>query len=147
MDEIWQPIELAPDYLISNFGRIKNKDGSIKKLSKNNKGYWIAGLRHNNRQVSKTLHTLVKLTFDGPRPEGYHAHHIDENKDNCRLDNLEWKLADLHNSEHSKSKRKLSAESYEEIRNSKESILILAERYGIHKSNISRIRNRKTCAT
>lgn len=36
------------------------------------------------------VHLLVLRLFRGPAPEGMQARHLDGNKDNNRLDNLEW---------------------------------------------------------
>lgn len=46
-------------------------------------------------------HVFVCEQVYGERPEGYHAHHKDENKLNQCPDNLEWKEEFLHHSEHS----------------------------------------------
>lgn len=49
------------------------------------------------KQVSSTarkgaihIHTLVMMTYVGPRPDGMEINHIDENKANNRLENLEY---------------------------------------------------------
>lgn len=46
------------------------------------------------------LHRDVWEHHNGPIPEGHHIHHIDGNKDNNSIDNLELKAAHQHASDH-----------------------------------------------
>lgn len=98
IDEIWMPIQDVVDkgYEVSNYGRIRsyNKSRSgrpkIIKSFKNNCGYELVVLRHNKKSKNFLVHRLVIITFSGyidGRPE---VNHINEIKDDNRLDNLEW---------------------------------------------------------
>lgn len=84
-------------YQVSNMGRmwsIKSQRTFIGCPSV--KGYMKTTLRGKNGKVKTELvHRLVLLTFAGPSedPERTQVNHIDENKANNRLDNLEWVTA------------------------------------------------------
>lgn len=51
----------------------------------NNAGYPIIVL-----DKTYTIHKIVSETFNGPTPKGYEINHIDENKMNYNLENLEF---------------------------------------------------------
>ena len=91
--EQWKQIEGYEVYAVSTDGRVKNvKTGRIMKQHKNHKGYWILGLTKNGKQKSFRVNRLVALAFipnDNPQ-EKTEVNHIDENKDNNCVDNLEW---------------------------------------------------------
>lgn len=106
INEVWKPLEINPVYLVSNQGRIKTIDhliwckvnnsyslrkGHICTLSnKNSKKYWRVGIQINGKRKQYAVHRLVALTFI-PNPNSYpQINHIDGNKDNNAVDNLEW---------------------------------------------------------
>lgn len=93
MDEIWKPIEsLGGKYEISNFGRIRGIwSGKILKLSKNNAGYYYARVhKGNNKNITIYIHKMVALAFI-PNPENKLViNHIDGDKTNNVVENLEW---------------------------------------------------------
>jgi hypothetical protein len=76
-------------YQVSNFGNIKSirKNGSfiIKKQHKERGGYMLVGIG----KKTVTVHKLVAQTFIGKIPEGYEVNHIDLNRANNHVDNLE----------------------------------------------------------
>jgi|SRR5208337_2841915 len=56
----------------------------------NNRGYRIVHLYKNNRRYMKTVHRLVALTFL-PNPQRKpEVHHMDRDRANPALSNLEW---------------------------------------------------------
>ena len=97
MKEIWKDIEdFNGTYQVSNLGRIKMLDyiasdgrklkGRIRRTSKNNSGYTIINIKSKHFLV----HRLVAKAFI-PNPNNYpQINHKDENKQNNRVDNLEW---------------------------------------------------------
>lgn len=91
--EIFREIDGFPDYEISNLGRVcsfKGKYPKILKLGKNPKGYLCVNLYTDRKRVMKTIHRLVAEAFV-PNPENKpQVNHIDENKLNNEVDNLEW---------------------------------------------------------
>ena len=91
-DEIWKDI---PDYeglyQVSNLGRVKSvKNGCVKSYHKNRRGYCMVELYKSNRREHKYIHRLVARVFI-PKSEWKETiNHKDENKENNRLDNLEF---------------------------------------------------------
>lgn len=86
MKEIWKPLKNYEKYYqISNFGKIKNNYNKILGWVQNT-GYKTVSIK--NKKVS--LHRLVAEAFI-PNPNNYPCvNHIDGNKLNNRVDNLEW---------------------------------------------------------
>lgn len=89
-NEIWKeiPFEIIGknNYYVSNQGGFKNNKGVIKNNHKNNTGY--KRIHINNKNY--LLHRLVALTFlENPENKEF-VNHIDGNKLNNELTNLEW---------------------------------------------------------
>jgi len=80
-----------PAYQISSTGHVFNQQGMQLKTHLY-KGYPRITLYNTKRDQHKCLyvHTLVLVTFKGKRPNGKEARHLDNNRLNCSLDNLEW---------------------------------------------------------
>lgn len=82
-------------YQVSNLGRLKSfkkySDGYI--LSENNeKGGYLSVVLYDSIQKKRRctrIHVLVAESFIGEIPKGYHVHHIDDNKQNNVVTNLE----------------------------------------------------------
>lgn len=102
MEEIWLPINGFPQYQVSNFGQVisyKNpKKPIVLKGHITRKGYKNIHLRdEQGKSYSKQLHRLVLENFlPCDNMKALEVNHIDENKLNNRLDNLEW-LSHLDN--------------------------------------------------
>ena len=96
MKEIWKDIkDYEGLYQVSNLGRIKSLKGyhrkeRILKLRNNLYGYLTVGLSKYNKVKRRKIHRLVAEAFI-PNPNNYEqVNHIDGNKLNNAVFNLEW---------------------------------------------------------
>lgn len=90
-DEEWRAVEGYDGYFISNRGRVKGKRVDIMKQMDHYKGYKYLFLSHEANQNKKHfLHRLVAVAFI-PNPSNKpFVNHIDCNKTNNNVENLEW---------------------------------------------------------
>jgi hypothetical protein len=95
--EQWRPVVQCPEhYSVSSFGRIFSwkskfqynyKPIGLLKTGKHSLGYCVVSLDY---QAPTKLHRVVALAFI-PNPDNKpEVNHIDHNKQNNRVDNLEW---------------------------------------------------------
>lgn len=92
MKEVWKDIEDYEGlYQVSNLGRVKRvTTNSILKPLKHQQGYLRVRLSKNNIAFTKTIHRLVAQAFI-PNPDNKpEVNHIDEDKTNNNINNLEW---------------------------------------------------------
>lgn len=89
--EYWRTIPSFPVYSASNYGRIRNDGtGRIMHMYMNSRGYLVLTLRRNNEQIQQRVHRLVAEAFlGGPHPD-LDVNHIDGDKTNNCVENLEW---------------------------------------------------------
>ena len=94
MREEWKELkESQGKYLISNYGRVKSLKSGREKILKTRKthdGYLRYSLSFQGKAKTMRAHRLVAEYFiDNPfnKPT---VNHIDGNKENNRVDNLEW---------------------------------------------------------
>lgn len=89
--EIWKKIEDYEGlYEVSNKGRVRDLKGNIKPTYKNNKGYCLVSLYYKGKTYHKSIHRLVAGAFI-ENPNNYtQVNHIDCNKENNDMSNLEW---------------------------------------------------------
>lgn len=89
--ELWVKIRDIPGYEVSSEGRIRNsKTGRIMKTSVNGRGYEQVCLRKNKIQINKRVHRLVADSFYDGDHNGLDVNHIDGNKNNNHISNLEF---------------------------------------------------------
>lgn len=97
MEEIWKDIKGYEGlYQVSSEGRVKSKarNGNWKekilKPVKTKDNYFIVGLCKNGKSKNKRINRLVAEAFI-PNPENKpEVNHIDGNKHNNKISNLEW---------------------------------------------------------
>lgn len=90
MEEIWKDIENYEGYQVGNLGRIKNREGKIKTTYIQNKGYYCVSIYADGKTHHPTVHRLVAQAFI-PNPNNYtQVNHIDCDKSNNTVSNLEW---------------------------------------------------------
>ena len=109
MEEIWKDIECFEGlYQVSNLGRVKRvATGRVLKGCKDRGGYLLVGLYKQGSASKKLIHRLVAQAFI-PNPEHKsEINHIDENKTNNMVSNLEWMTA-KENSNHGKRNERVS---------------------------------------
>lgn len=102
-NELWRDIDGFPGYQISSTGRVRSfRDfhGNITdkyrilKLELNKDDYYqICLYTLDHKKVHKRIHRLVADAFLGPRPDLV-VNHIDGNKHNNNLSNIEWTTAE-----------------------------------------------------
>ena len=106
MDEQWKPIEGFEGYYeISNQGRIRSVDrrcrthsteagrrvkGQLMKPTDNGNGYLVIHLKKNGKRISRYIHRLVAEAFLEMPTGSNVVDHIDYNKKNNAVDNLQW---------------------------------------------------------
>jgi len=84
--EVWKPIVSYPNYYISNFGNVKNKNGLILKPIKDYWGYLRVNLYNPCAKMFK-IHHLVYSHFSNDIDFKL-IDHIDRNKENNNIINL-----------------------------------------------------------
>ena len=92
MIEKYIVIKSHPNYAVSNLGNVKNvSTEQVLKPHPTNHGYLFVGLTNNKKKSSITVHKLVSMAFLNHIPNGMIdvIDHIDNNKLNNRLDNLQ----------------------------------------------------------
>lgn len=145
--ELWKPCpEFESKYLISSHGRIISigtyntcKTGRLLKLHRKTgkDGYMQVQLCDGGRQRTVEVHTLVAKAFI-PNPCNYPiVNHIDEDKTNNHVSNLEW-CANTYNIRYSRAK-KVDVYTKEGIFvETLEAVTDAASKYGTCTSNVSR---------
>lgn len=166
-DEIWKYVDNFENlYKISNYGRIisynKNKNGKFLKpkilICRTSKTPLLHGLSKNSKDKSITVHRLVATHFI-PNPLSLpEINHIDGNKHNNHVSNLEW-MTHKDNVQHAVDNNltnkgeksflsKLTNDKVLEIRNLKEnenlSYRKISILYGVKPNTIKSIILRKT---
>jgi hypothetical protein len=87
MKESWQPMPGLDTYAVSDLGRVKGPRG-IRKLVEHGNGYRQVGVWKDGRSVTYLVHRLVMEAFVGF--DSREINHIDGDKTNNRLSNLEY---------------------------------------------------------
>jgi hypothetical protein len=106
--EQWRPVVgYEGIYEVSNAGRVRGtttqgrrwKPGRIMAARPGSKGYLYVTLTNDGKPTCKHLHTIVARAFLGQRPLEKQCAHLDSNKSNCALENLEY-VTPTENSKH-----------------------------------------------
>lgn len=173
MSERWRDVvDWVGIYKVSDAGHVRSvlrvvtrRDGTTQvfqakqmTLPVNNKGYPCVRLSDGTRRVMPPVHRLVALAFLGFPPNGKpEVNHIDGNKQNNRLENLEW-VSSYGNRKHAwdtglRNRSHLPIKYGEEKANARlsraivaaartrhaagESVYRLAREFGVHKKTMS----------
>ena len=108
--ELWKNLQIdgfETKWKISNNGRLRSSFDIISRGTKGRGGYWTVNILRKNRYV----HILVAESFLATRPSSLHTvNHIDEDKSNNCVSNLEWATRSEQMKKHSELKRKRGPE-------------------------------------
>lgn len=104
MKEVWKDVVDYEDiYQISNLGNFRRNPDNPRKANYpkqiNRIGYQYVSISHKGNKANKTIHQLVAAAFIPGFKYGMHINHIDGNKFNNCLDNLELSNH-VHNNTH-----------------------------------------------
>lgn len=87
----WKRCKNFDVYEVSDEGEVRNRrTGRTMKTFINEKGYKTVQLHNNGRPYTKAIHRLVAETFYDVNYENFEVNHIDGNKLNNNIANLEW---------------------------------------------------------
>lgn len=87
----WDTVSGFPEYEISSTGLIRNRrTGHIKTPYVGKRGYPVVSLQRNGKQYLRTVHILMARTFIPNPYNKTQVNHIDGDKTNYALSNLEW---------------------------------------------------------
>ena len=140
--------KLDNQYSVNTDGIVFSLKGNKKELKGKitNSGYREFILSHKGVKHYFLVHRLVALTFIENKYNARTVNHKDGNKLNNKLDNLEW-MSDSDNLKHARDngllKTKITKEIAEKIYNDIGSILFLAKKYGISKTQVGYIKQGK----
>jgi len=163
-DERWVPvIGYEGWYGVSDWGRVRRmkaeQGATVGKIlvPMTCRGYKQVSLYKYGVAGRFRVHQLVMDAFVGPLQSGMQVNHIDGDKANNRLDNLEYvtpsenqrhafRIGLQSNQGENHSCSKLTEKIVHEIRSldGKETRKSMAERFGVHKSTIKAVINRRS---
>lgn len=164
--EEWKDIENYEGlYQVSNFGRVKSlkrnrkfksiHEDTIKKQTNTNRGYLIVSLSKDGKKKNFYVHRLVAESFIAKIENKNDVNHINENKHDNMVKNLEWctkkynnnyghrliKAADAH------KKKIISINLSDDSKNYFNSVKEAGDYLGIKATNISAVLNNRKNST
>lgn len=92
-DEIWKKIYIDDElsiYDISNYGKVRNRKTLQIRSSTSHTGYKSCTLVHKDKNINQLVHRLVAKTFIPNNTDKKYVNHIDGDKLNNHVSNLEW---------------------------------------------------------
>ena len=90
IEERWMIVDECPNYEVSTKGNVRSKiTGKMLHLQKRKSGYIKVGLWKEGKEYTRDVHRLVAKAFI-PGDHTLNINHIDGNKANNSVDNLEW---------------------------------------------------------
>lgn len=151
--------EVFEGYYVTKDGKVfSSKSGELKEMAQSidQWNYRKVSFRVNKKTKTVRVHTLVAEAYLGPRPPGYEINHIDGDKHNNHVSNLEYVIPgdNLRHAYAIGSRKygeqspnaKLTDAQWEEIKRRRrqgETIASLAKEYGISPGYISSVLNGK----
>ena len=150
--ETFVKIESFENYEVSNLGKVRNiKSGRTLKPHLNHNGYLKHHLYKHNKLKELFLHRIIAIAFIDNPEEKPQVNHIDENKLNNDLSNLEWCTVRenlIHGTRTKRVAEKLSQKVIQldlndNVLNEFESMVQAGQETGVSRSNISSCCNGK----
>lgn len=141
-------------YQISNLGNVKSLKTGKEKIMKpflQRKGYYLIEIRKDNVSKTFAVHRLVAETFISNPDNLPQVNHINENKTDNRVENLEWCSVGYNNNYGTRNKRISEKKKKEVFQFDKnmillrtwESIKLIQEELGFDNTCISRCCNKQ----
>jgi hypothetical protein len=135
-------------YKVSNHGDFISKRGKPLAIDVH-QGYHRVKVFVKKKMKIVRVHRIVLELFKGPQlSDKHHSRHLDGNRSNNHIDNLEWGTHSENENDklkHGTSKRTLTDEQVIEIRNNKtDSHAFLGRKYNVHATTIGCIRRNKS---
>lgn len=157
MEEEWREVPGFPGYAVSDQGQVRGRTGGVLKPHSDATGRQRVDLGGKRHRRAARVHTLVLEAFQGPRPEGHEASHLNGDASDNRAANLAWEShADnvarkRDHGTHVQGERsplaRLTEAQVREIRRrcaSGETQRTVAEDHGVTQTNVSAIVTRKS---
>ena len=150
--EEWLDIKENDNYEVSNLGQVRNKKTNKILKPSNCGGYLSVGLSKNGKKTTYRVHRLVSNAFINNEESKPQVNHLDKDKTNNDVNNLEWVTA-KENIQHAcnngircgekNGRSKLTTEQVIEIRDKYKfreyTQLQLGKEYNVRENHISRI--------
>lgn len=163
MVEIWKPIPGYEGlYEVSDLGKVKSlprnttSGGLLANLLSKRDRRPKVGLTKNGKTKHFWTHTLVLLAFVDPRPKNMECRHLNGNRCDNRLENLQWGTKEENSFDRVIHKSLPYGEKHSSHKLTKQDVLYIrsleagtfkqsevAEKFGINQTLVSRIRLRK----
>lgn len=161
LKEEWRPVVgYESHYEVSNAGRVRRTAvangatvGKVRSAALLKIGYYAVGLSRDNKRRTMYVHDLVASAFLGPRPTKFQVNHIDGDKKNNEVANLEY-VSHRENARHAARTgligcgeknyaAKLTSDDVRTIRSvkGKRTIRDLAKQFGVSDSIICEVQN------
>ena len=98
--EVWKDaVQYEDCYEVSNYGRLRRKNsGKILKFKKHRDGYYMVNISANGVRKTLQVHRIVAKAFVENTNDLPCVNHVNENKNDNRVLNLEWCTVAYNNS-------------------------------------------------
>ena len=125
MKEVWKNVVGYEGlYMVSNYGKVKNAKGELRKTYKDSAGYVTITLCKDGKTSRKLLHRVVAEAFLQNENKFPQVNHKDEVKENNAVDNLEWCTAKYNANYGTRNARRAEKEKKPVLQYSQSGVLI-----------------------